>query len=321
MLLSFTPLVIIFSATLADASAANKIFNLKPFKIDLSDGIPRLKNLVRNTHLPEKALYPTVGSDKGAELDVLRELQTEWAETFDWETQQAELNRRVPLFKHYTAVIEGQNVHFVHEKSEDPDAIPVILLHGWPGSFHEFAPVIKPLTQSWTSATGKNVSYNVVVPSLPGFVFSSAAPANRTVDDTARIFNTLMTEVLGYSTFTVHGTDWVISLSQRRLRTFTEQRYSGWNTTGNGYYVEQTTKILLASSSYTSGRENLLLRFLLAASGPSWYLEAVLRVLLKTRHVLAHHEKLCALHAVLPAVVQHNVVALDDACGSAREVK
>jgi hypothetical protein len=78
-----------------------------------------------------------------------------------------------------------------------------------PGSFHEFYPVIKPLTQSWTSPTGKKVSFNVVVPSLPGFVFSSAPPVNWTVDDTARIFNTLMTEVLGYSTYTTHGTDWV----------------------------------------------------------------------------------------------------------------
>ncbi|KAJ7219698.1 Alpha/Beta hydrolase protein [Mycena haematopus] len=77
-----------------------------------------------------------------------------------------------------------------------------------PGSFQEFVPVIKPLTHSWASPGGKTVSYNVVVPSLPGFIFSSAPPANWTVDDTARIFNTLMTKVLGYSTFALHGTDW-----------------------------------------------------------------------------------------------------------------
>ncbi|KAJ7453141.1 Alpha/Beta hydrolase protein [Mycena latifolia] len=283
MFLSFVPPVLIFAATLADASAANITFNLKPFKIDLSGGIPHLKDLVRNTRLPEKALYPTAGPDKGIELNVLRELQTEWVESYDWEAQQAELNLGNDYistrnqFKHYTAVIEGQTVHFVHEKSEDPDAIPVILLHGWPGSFHEFAPVIKPLTQSWTSDTGKNVSYNVVVPSLPGFVFSSAAPANRTVDDTARIFNTLMTEVLGYSMFTVHGTDWGCAVAYSLysswnmtvraaqfvfipffapsaqeiagnnvtlsdMQKVTEQRLIEWNTTGNGYYVEQITK-------------------------------------------------------------------------------
>lgn len=123
-------------------------------------------------------------------------------------------------------MIEGLNIHFVHEKSLSKDAIPLLLLHGWPGqslrlcsllsfdslvegSFTEFIPVITPLTQNSITLTGKSVSYHVVVASLPGFTFSSAPPANWTVDDTGRIFNTLMTEVLGYSTFTVHGTDWV----------------------------------------------------------------------------------------------------------------
>jgi hypothetical protein len=69
--------------------------------------------------------------------------------------------------------------------------------------------MINPLTQLSTSSSDKKVLYNVVVPSLPGFVFSSAPPANWTIDDTARIFNTLMTEVLGYSTYDLHGTDWV----------------------------------------------------------------------------------------------------------------
>ncbi|KAJ7467184.1 Alpha/Beta hydrolase protein [Mycena latifolia] len=259
--------------SVADASAPTHLFDLKPFRIDLSSRIPHLKDLVRNTRLPAKALYPNAGADKGIELDVLRELQTEWVESFDWEGQQAELNQ----FKHYTAVIEGQTVHFVHEKSEDPDAIPVILLHGWPGSFHEFAPVIKPLTQPWTSANGKKVSYNVVVPSLPGFVFSSAPPANWTTDDTARIYNTLMTQVLGYSTFAAHGTDWgcvvayslysFFSASVRAshfvfipfpipsaqeivennitlsdAQKVTEQRTIEWNSTGMGYFIEQTTK-------------------------------------------------------------------------------
>ncbi|KAJ7499841.1 Alpha/Beta hydrolase protein [Mycena latifolia] len=257
----------------ADASAANHTFNLKPFNVDLSNKFTRLKNLVQNTRLPAKALYPNVGPDKGIELDFLRELQTDWVETFDWDAQQAELNQ----FNHYTAVIEEQTVHFVHEKSTDADAIPVILVHGWPGSFYEFAPVIKPLTQPWTNATGKNVSYNVVVPSLPGFVFSSAPPVNWTVDDTARIFNTLMTEVLGYPTYTVHGTDWGSAVAYSLYSSFNttvhaghfvflpffpplaqeiaennitltalqevaEQQTTAWNTTGNSYFREQTYK-------------------------------------------------------------------------------
>ncbi|KAJ7451855.1 Alpha/Beta hydrolase protein [Mycena galericulata] len=221
--------MLVAATSITAALAVNGNFNLKPFEIDLSSEIPRLNVLVNNTRLPSKPLYPDVGSDKGIELEFLSELQTEWlgSPTFDWETQQAELNR----FNHYTAKIETQIVHFIHQKSADPDAIPVILLHGWPGSFQEFAPVIKPLTESWTSSTGRKVSYNVVVPSLPGFVFSSAPPnANWTVDDTARIFNTLMTEVLGYPAYALHGTD-VGSVVGYAL-------YSGYNTSVRaGHFV------------------------------------------------------------------------------------
>jgi pimeloyl-ACP methyl ester carboxylesterase len=142
-------------------------------------------------------------------------------------------------------VIEGQTVHFIHERSADTDAIPVILVHGWPGiillsisvmkltgylragSFQEFLPVIKPLTQSWTSPTGKKLSYNVVVPSLPGFVFSSAPPLDWTVNDTARIFNTLMTDVLGYSTYAVHSTDWVRLFLKPFSKQCTQKDFSG----------------------------------------------------------------------------------------------
>ncbi|KAJ7671287.1 Alpha/Beta hydrolase protein [Mycena polygramma] len=262
----------VFVSAVTAAGAANS-FDVKPFKIDLCVKIPHLKFLLKNTRLPDKALYPSFGPEKGIELDFLRELQSDWLTKFDWEAQQAELNQ----VKQFTAVIEGITVHFVHEKSTDPDAIPVVLLHGWPGSsFHEFLPIIKPLTQS-ASVKGKNVSFNVVAPSLPGFVFSSAPPANWTVDDTARIFNTLMTEVLGYSTYTLHGTDWGSAIAYSLYSSFnttvraahfvffpylppsaqelaennitlspiqqvTEQRETEFNAIGNGYLIEQTTK-------------------------------------------------------------------------------
>ncbi|KAJ7262592.1 Alpha/Beta hydrolase protein [Mycena rebaudengoi] len=198
-------------------------FNLKPFSVNLTSGVPRLKALVENTRLPAKPLYPTVGQEKGIELDVLDCLRSDWLHSFHWETQQAELNE----FKQYTAVIEGITVHFVHEKSADPDAIPVILVHGWP-------------------------------------------------DDTARIFNTLMTEVLGYPTYALHGTDWGSAVAYSLYSSFnttvraahfvrinsvpptaqelaekkimlstaekiTEQRSTDWKTIGKEYLDEQTT--------------------------------------------------------------------------------
>ncbi|KAJ7310939.1 Alpha/Beta hydrolase protein [Mycena albidolilacea] len=241
------------------ASDAQKDFNLKPFKIDLTGKIPRLRSLVNNTRLPDKALDPNAGQEKGIELDFLHELQSDY-------------------FSHFVVLIKGQSVHFVHQKSEDPNAIPLIFLHGWPpGSFYEFLPVINPLTESSTSASGKTVSYNVVVPSLPGFVFSSAPPANWTVDDTTRIFNMLMTDVLGYSTYAVHGSDWGSVMAYSLYSSFnttvraahfvflpfpppsaediaaknitlydiqkvTEHRVIEFNAIGNGYFIEQSTK-------------------------------------------------------------------------------
>ncbi|KAJ7451846.1 Alpha/Beta hydrolase protein [Mycena galericulata] len=239
--------ILVVAATFGAAFAVSNSFNVKPFKIDLANEIPRLNALVNNTRLPAKALYP-VGPDKGIEFDFLRELQSQWLDGYDWETQQAELNQ----FNHYTTDIEGQIVHFIHEKSTDPDAIPILLLHGWPGSFFEFSPF-----------HGKERVINVVVPSLPGFVFSSVPPLNWTTDDTARIYNTLMTEVLGYSMYAVHGTDWVCMfngrltplthshihftgpstlLCERLNLTSTEQRNIDWTSQGMSYLLEQTQK-------------------------------------------------------------------------------
>ncbi|KAF7351959.1 Epoxide hydrolase domain protein [Mycena venus] len=259
--LNFIPRLVLataFTTIFVAASASNTGFDVKLFKIDLAGEIPHLKSLVKNTRLPATALYPNAGPSKGIDLETLRNLRTDWLTKYDWEAQQAELNQ----FNHFTTVIEGITVHFVHEKSAEPDAIPVILLHGWPGSFHEFVPVIKPLTESALTSTGNKVAFNVVVPSLPGFVFSSAPPTmNWTNDDTARIFNTLMTEALGYSTYAVHGTDWGSGVGYSMYASFqqnqeiaennitlsdvqkvTEQRFTFYESIGNGYFTEQTTK-------------------------------------------------------------------------------
>ncbi|KAJ7646775.1 Alpha/Beta hydrolase protein, partial [Roridomyces roridus] len=246
-------------------------FNLQPFTIDLSSEIPRLNSLVNNTRLPSQDFFPQVGVSDGIPLETLEQLKNEWVTSFDWGRRR----RRLLRFSHFTAQIEGLTVHFIHEKSADPDAIPIILLHGWPGSFQEFLPIIKPLTEPYAnSTTGKNVSYNVVVPSLPGFDFSSLpTDLDWSTSDTARVFNTLMTEVLGYKTYTLHGTpglvigydlyanynttlraahfvflpfvpptmqemtDAGVKLPSDEL--VTENLYLTWSTMGNAYFVEQ----------------------------------------------------------------------------------
>jgi pimeloyl-ACP methyl ester carboxylesterase len=140
-------------------------------------------------------------------------------------------------------------------------------------------PLIDLLTLKEPAATGsKNTSFNVVVPSLPGFGLSTPAPDGWTISDTARIFNTLMTEVLGYKTYAVHGTDWGCAvayglygqfnttvraahlnflpfypLNSKQLAALNitlsagevdeEKRFLDWQGAGNGYFIEQATKV------------------------------------------------------------------------------
>ena len=196
------------------------------------------------------------------------------------------LHRINPFFfpcrlHHYTVTIEGLKIHFIHEKSDDAaNAIPLMLCHGWPGSFLEFIPVIEGLKRQARTSTGRNVSFDVIIPSLPGFAFSSAPPQNWTLDDTARVFNTLMTDVLGYEKYAVHGTSHGVPLSftlydafnttaraahfvfmpfypidpsviEARnitltpLEQFELQRSVQWGLTGNGYFIMHTTKVSL----------------------------------------------------------------------------
>ncbi|CAE6378117.1 unnamed protein product [Rhizoctonia solani] len=174
-------------------------YNVNPFEIKLSSEADRMKMLVQQTRLPETSVLGDSGS--GVELSWLRDRQKDWIERFNWEKQQREMNR----FNHSTVEIGNMTVHFIHQRSSNPHAIPLLLTHGWPGSFYEFREVIGPLSNAGNQS---NTSFHVVVPSLPGFGFSSPAPPNWTLNNTADLFNTLITEVLGYKSYAAVGGDW-----------------------------------------------------------------------------------------------------------------
>jgi pimeloyl-ACP methyl ester carboxylesterase len=127
-------------------------------------------------------------------LAVVRRLAERWRTGYDWRGHEARLNE----FPQYTTTIDGQNIHFLHVRSAEPDAVPLLLLHGWPGSVQEFIDMIGPLT-----FTG----FHVVVPSLPGYGFSS--PVIEPGWDSARMakaFAKLMSG-LGYRHWGVTGGD------------------------------------------------------------------------------------------------------------------
>ncbi|KAG9073870.1 hypothetical protein FRC06_011097, partial [Ceratobasidium sp. 370] len=118
----------------------SRAYEVKPFKIDLSARVPHMKDMIKRTELPETSVLGGAGA--GINLSWLKNRQTEWLENFEWQKEEDHLNK----FDHATVDIGGQTVHFIHQQSSNPNAIPLLLVHGWPGSFHEFHEVISPLS-------------------------------------------------------------------------------------------------------------------------------------------------------------------------------
>lgn len=140
----------------------------------------------------------------GCDGAYLRALCTHWTDAYDWRGAVADLNR----FPQFTARVEDFDLHFLHVVGEADGRRPLILTHGWPGSHYEFWDAIEKL--AFPSRHGGNAAdaFDLVIPSLPGFGFSSkpARPVGQRT--TARLFNTLMTDVLGYPAYLAQGGDW-----------------------------------------------------------------------------------------------------------------
>lgn len=143
------------------------------------------------------------GWDYGCDAGFLKALCAHWTDAYDWRAAMADLNR----FPQFTARIEDFDIHFLHVVGE-AGGRPLIVSHGWPGSHYEFWQVIERL--AWPSRFGGDPAdaFDLVIPSLPGYGFSSkpARPVGQKL--TARLFNTLMTEVLGYDRYLAQGGDW-----------------------------------------------------------------------------------------------------------------
>lgn len=170
--------------------------DMKPFKIDvpqevLNDLLTRLKQ-TRWTDEPENA-----GWSLGTNPDFLRELATYWQTEYDWRIHEAGINK----FPQYTTEIDGITVHFIYVKGQGENNLPLILSHGWPDSFYRFLKIIPGLTNPIEG--GK--AFDLIIPSIPGFGFSQQIAINS--DKTAEIYNKLMTETLGYSTYFAAGGD------------------------------------------------------------------------------------------------------------------
>jgi epoxide hydrolase len=141
--------------------------SVQPFDVSVPrDTLDDLRERLRRTRFPDEV--SGAGWDYGANLAYLRELADYWRDGFDWRKQEAELNR----FAHFRAEIGGFGVHFVHERGEGPNPLLIVLTHGWPDSFYRFHKIVPMLTDPARYGGDPADSFDVVVPSLPGYGFS-----------------------------------------------------------------------------------------------------------------------------------------------------
>ena len=176
---------------------------VKAFKIDVEDTVlDDLRRRLETVRWPDQ--IPNSGWDYGSNLDYLKGLVEYWRSGFDWRAQEAKLN----LFHHFKSQVDGLDIHFIHERGQGPDPIPLVITHGWPSTFFEMHKIIPLLADPGAHGGDPADAFDVVAPSLPGFGFSGQ-PSERGMDvqRVAGMWNKLMTENLGYPRFAAQGGD------------------------------------------------------------------------------------------------------------------
>ena len=176
---------------------------VRPFTVSIPDSeIDDVKQRLARTRWPDPE---TVGDwSQGVRVENARSLVGYWERGYDWRRFESDLNR----FPQFLTEIDGLDIHFIHVRSNNPNAMPLILTHGWPGSIVEFLKLIGPLTDPVSFGGDAADSFDVVVPSLPGFGFSQKpTETGWTVSRIASAWVELMKR-LGYTRWAAQGGDW-----------------------------------------------------------------------------------------------------------------
>lgn len=177
--------------------------SIEKFNINVSDEILEdLKYRLDHTRFPEQ--LEDLDWERGTDINYLKSLVSYWRDEFDWRAQEEELNR----FSHFHCEVDGIDIHFIHERGTGPNPIPIILTHGWPDSFLRYKKLIPMLTDPASYGGNPEDSFDVIVPSVPNFGFSSQ-PKHGGMNNShvSELFVKLMTEKLGYSKFAAAGGD------------------------------------------------------------------------------------------------------------------
>src|SRR6266508_1565556 len=175
---------------------------IRPFRVDIPQAdLDDLRDRLARIRWPDE--LPGVGWARGVPLGYLKELAAYWRDAYDWREQQARLNQH-PQF---ATTIDGANVHFLHIRSAEPDALPLILTHGWPGSVVEFLNIIGPLADPRAHGGDPADAFHLVIPSIPGYGLSGPTRATGwNVGLIVRAWAELMAR-LGYGRYGAQGGD------------------------------------------------------------------------------------------------------------------
>jgi microsomal epoxide hydrolase len=176
---------------------------IRPFNVRVSEEIlDDLDDRLRRARLPDQ--IPGTDWSYGTDGAYLSELIDYWRTEFDWRAQEQILNE----LDQFTTVIDGLDLHFIHQRSSNPDAVPLLLIHGWPGSIFEFMGIVGPLSDPVSYGGSMSDAFHLVIPSLPGFGFSGKpSESGWSPERMATAFADLM-ERLGYDRYGVQGGDW-----------------------------------------------------------------------------------------------------------------
>ncbi len=182
---------------------------IRPFTIEIADEVlTDLEDRLTSSRLPDQ--IPGTGWDYGTNRAYMEELLAYWQDGFDWRAQERRLNE----FDHFKTVIDGVDVHFIHQRSAEEDAMPLLLTHGWPGSFVEFIDLIGQLTDPAAYGGDPTDAFHVVIPSLPGYGFSGKpTETGYNPERMADVLAGLM-ERLGYDRYGAQGGDWGAIISR-----------------------------------------------------------------------------------------------------------
>jgi pimeloyl-ACP methyl ester carboxylesterase len=191
------------SAVLIDAAPSIASDAIRPFHFNATkEQLADLRKRVAATKWPEQETVSD--TTQGVQLKTMQELAHYWATGYDWRKCEAKLN----TYPQFVTNIDGLDIHFIHVRSKNPNALPIIITHGWPGSIIEQLKVIGPLTDPVAYGGKAEDSFDVVIPSLPGYGFSGKPTA--TGWDPARIARawTVLMKRLGYKRYLAQGGDW-----------------------------------------------------------------------------------------------------------------